>query len=420
MDATLRTELGQWSAHYWNRVETGAKIKVGDFAFSNAALNNPLFNPLRGARATLEQLSIVSASACDGLAELQPGWGDAAIASSFKAAMKDWTFTTDSQANPSGTSTHMSLITASGAGWTVQGNLLISTNLPLEKFTGANNTPTIPSSLLPATQAAITKLIDAGSIIAAASAGTTEAQSFITGEESHATKFERGVQQLLADGGWRGETWRVDAAFGVFGSLPLVGVTFRDACVLLNSVTGALDGPFSPRSPLVATALLASHPEYTAGTSIKFFASNGCKGGNMAGWVPVPCTPPALPGTCIPATFVPVTVPGQPPGNPGNWVCDYDAAVPPATGGTCTCHYEYKYASPLIPCPGGAWVPPMGGARCLIIERWTCASVGGATCIGASCPGGIPAPAVPPPANPIGAPCGPIVPCTSETLYWAM
>ncbi|MFN7021905.1 MAG: hypothetical protein ACK4WH_11330, partial [Phycisphaerales bacterium] len=264
------------------------------------------------------------------------------------------------------------------------------------------------------------KLIVIGPIIAAASAGTTEAQALITGEESHAAKFERGVQQLLADGGWEGETWRVDAAFGVFGSLPLVGVTFADACVLLDSVNGTVDGPFTPRSPLTASGLLSSHPEYTIGTSIRYFASNGCPGQRMAGWVPVPCPPPAAPGTCFPATFVPVIVPLQPAGNPGSWRCAYTPAAAPATGGTCTCEFEYKHVSPVIPCPGAAWTTPNGSARCLIIERWTCSSTGGPTCVGASCPGGTPAPATPPPANPIGAPCGPVAPCTVQHLYWAM
>ncbi|MCC6321280.1 MAG: hypothetical protein IT438_07580 [Phycisphaerales bacterium] len=418
VDATLRAELAQWSTHYWNRVDTGAKVKVGSFAFSNAALNNPLFNPLRGARPTLEQVKVLNSSDCDGLAALQPGWGDAAIAAAFREAMKDWKFSTDTTTNATGTAIHVALITAAppeaGTTWTSQGNLIISEKLPLVTVSGQNEEPTIATGVSSATQAAIDKIILIGPIIAAASAGTTEAQALITGEESHATKFERGVQTLLADGGWNGTTWRVDAAFGVFGSLPLVGVMFEDALVLVDSVTGGVDGPFEGGTKLDARTLLASHPQYLASTPVKYWGVAGCAVGNVPSKCKVPCPTGTPAGQCIPAGFTPV-------GTPAAWSCVYTPATTPNSGGTCVCITEYRYKSATTPCPGSSWSPPLDpnqtANRCLIFEKYTC-SGGGANCTVTGCTSpGTPSPA-PPPANPGSNACI-TMPCVQEVWYWA-
>ncbi len=78
--------------------------------------------------------------------------------------------------------------------------------------------------------------------------------------------------------------WRVDASFGVFGSLPLVGVTFDDAFVLLDATDGALDGPFALASPLDATVLLASHSAYVVGTTVRYHNIAGCGTTIAATW----------------------------------------------------------------------------------------------------------------------------------------
>ncbi|MCC6323121.1 MAG: hypothetical protein IT438_16985 [Phycisphaerales bacterium] len=403
VDATLRSELAQWSAYYWNRVDTGAKAKVGEFAFTNAALNNPLFSPLRGARPTLEQVKVLNSSDCDGLAALQPGWGDTAIAAAFRDAMKDWKFSTDTTTNATGSAIHVALITAAppeaGATWSSQGNLIISEKLPLVTVGGQNEEPTIATGVSSATQAAINKIILIGPIIAAASAGTTEAQSLITGEESHATKFERGVRTLLADGGWVGTTWRVDAAFGVFGSLPLVGVTFSDAFVLVDSVNGGVSAAFSLSSSVDATLLLGAHSaQYLIGQPIRYMTLSGCATDHQAGWWPlmphpVSPRPPATPGS----TCVPVNPPWAPPPAPPlcmdstvpGWMtlptCVFAAAVPPTPGpGTCTCtEYGHHTGGPGVPivwvrsiyqCPAGpaGTCPPAGyPTGCtLVIDYW--------------------------------------------------
>ena len=73
IDATDKAELTQWATHYWARVDNGTKVAPGAFSFSKAATKDPLFLPVQGARSTLETIGVVSAQACDGLTELQPG-----------------------------------------------------------------------------------------------------------------------------------------------------------------------------------------------------------------------------------------------------------------------------------------------------------------------------------------------------------
>jgi|GEM_PF-1950496 len=357
IDETLRTDLVQWSAHYWDRVDTGNTVKVGDFKFTDPALNTPLFNPARAVRPTLEQLKLVSTLDCDGVTVLTPGFGNAAIANSFRQAMSEWKLVTDSSTNASGTAIHMNLITSAPAGsgttWEVIGNEVISTKLPWAGVAGVNTNPTIAPSISTSTQAAIDKLITVGSIIAAASEGISEAQSLITGQESHATKFERGVQQLLIEGGWNGTTWRVDAAFGVFGSLPLVGVTFDDAFVLVDTVNGNVDGPFTLTSTLDSRPLLEVHVSaYTLGTTIRHLSTLGCITTARARWrTPFPpggpfVQRPGSPNTPTPPYIIPGYGPGGPqlhPENPG-WFTDWQCFTKiDGFNHSCECYAYGKY-----------------------------------------------------------------------------
>ncbi len=163
----------------------------------------------------------------------------------------------------------------------------------------------------------------------------------ITGQKSHADRFEQGIVQFLADQMSNATAWRVDAAFGVFGSLPLVGVTFDDVFVLLDTTNGVMDGPFDLDSPLDATVLLAQHGAYAAGSTVRYVSFSGCPKTNVGIWHPStplppgsaprpPCTLPLVqcrlpiwPGGMPPA---PPLYPPTPPFNP---------LVPGWTGCTC-------------------------------------------------------------------------------------
>lgn len=396
-------------------MDAGSRVKVGQFGFSNAALNSPLFNPVRAARPTLEALNILSATDCDGMAALQPGWGNSTISDAFREAMKNWKVTTNSATNASGTAIHIALISSapsgSGTTWTTQGDLLISEKLPWLAATGANQPPTIAGNLSQETTSAIQKLINVAPIIATASAGTTEAQSLVTGEESHAVRFERGVASLLADGEWAAGTTRLEATFGAFGSLPIVMVAFTDAFVLLDSVNGSLDGPFAPGSDLDSTALLQSHVDaYQPGTRVRFATQDGCivTGASTTR----PGTPPA---GYIPSTPSPVVTPPPLPGNPSNWTC-----VTLGTGPTlrCECIMTESWTFSPPPTPPPPYGPPNNNR---IRVKHTCTYAGGACGTPAAFPpsSGTPSPGssppVPGPTN--GLP--PVTPtCIAEHYTW--
>jgi len=170
--------------------------------------------------------------------------------------------------------------------------------------------------------------IDTSPAIAKAAKGVTQTQALITGELSHADRFEQGIVQFLADQMSNASAWRVDAAFGVFGSLPIVGVTFDDAFVLVDSTNGAVDGPFDLVSPLDATVLLAQQSAYVTGTTVRYVNASGCliltapqwRTTQPPGWTPAPVTP-----------GVPATNPGGRQSHWTDWHCTQKSQ------GNCVC-----------------------------------------------------------------------------------
>ncbi len=412
-----------WNARRPAALPPAPSLWEGEFGFTASDMNSPRFNPVRAARPTLEQLGLISAQACDGMAELTPGLGDASISKAFRDAMTEWKLVTNASSNPNGTAVHTGKIASAppGATWWMDGPLLISTGLPWASVSGANPAATPAGSLSPETQAAIEKLMGVGPIIAAASAGVSEAQKMLTGEASQADRFQTGVVTLLADGGWTGDVWRVDAEFGVFGSLPLVGVTFSDAYVLLDSVNGNVDGPFSLSSDLDGRQLLLLHgTEFAAGSLVRYSGVLGCPKIVRSQWFPTP--PPGGPWlpkvacpTCpAPPWALPGAIQCSLPFNPANagWLTDWHctSTTVNATVAFCDCwrygrsenaagngiftreHCQLNYACsvgppgtapPGSPCPiqhPGSGMPPFAtpgpaiapGAAwvCTVVEYW--------------------------------------------------
>lgn len=305
------------------------------FSFTKAAMNDPLFLPLRGARRTLELLNVVDAQACDGLMDLQPGLGDTNVSDAFREAMTLWKFRTDPVANFAGSQAHLALINAapstSNVAWGMEGVYLVSTNLPWEPLTGGNQAGQIAANIDAATLDMIGKLALTAPAIAKASKGVTQAQALITGQKSQADRFEDGVVQYLADQGADASVWRVDATFGVFGSLPLLGVTFDDAFVLLDATEGVLDGPFDLDSPLDATALLAQHAAYASGTTVRYVNASGCIAVAAARWRSTP--PPGW----TPAPVVPGAPATSPNGRPSRWTDWHCSPISGSANGGRTC-----------------------------------------------------------------------------------
>ncbi|MBX3405350.1 MAG: hypothetical protein KF869_01195 [Phycisphaeraceae bacterium] len=196
--------------------------------------------------------------------------------------------------------------------------------------------------------------------------GLMQTQALITGEKSHADRFEEGIVQLLVDQNSEATAWRFDATFGIFGALPLLGVTFDDAFVLLDAAEGNLDGPFDLDSPLDATVLLAHHAAYATGTTVRYVNASGCPTNAAARWRPTP--PPGGPFTPRPAApnmpTPPLLIPGVPAGYPTlplnpilpGWWTDWACVTTPGPGpwaATCTCYSYGRYDDPT---GGSHWV----------------------------------------------------------------
>jgi len=404
MDAADKVQLAQWATHYWARVDAGSTVTPGTFTFTKAAMNDPLFLPVRGARRTLETLGVLNAQACDGLTEVQPGLGDVAVIDALREAMTQWKFRTDAVINPAGTQAHFNLINAapstSNTVWGMEGSHLVSTNLPWEALTGANQTGQIASTVSTPTLHTIGKLTDTAPAIAKAAKGVTQTQALITGALSHADRFEDGVVKFLSDQGSNATAWRVDASFGVFGSLPLVGVKFDDAFVLLDTTSGRLDGPFALASPLDATVLLANQSGYVSGTTVRYHNANGCLILIAPSWRPggppgvttprAPITNPNYPPACPPPGWTlptpppPSAWPTRPPCyNPANPAGGWANCTCSSTSGTWFCIVSSQSVGGLPPriyqtityynCGGGATAPagcPPAGCTIVSQETW--------------------------------------------------
>lgn len=177
------------------------------------------------------------------------------------------------------------------------------------------------------------ELLPAHAALAAASAGVSVAEALLTGQQSHADRFQRGIRTLLDDGGWNAPTWRIDAAFAVFGSLPLVGVTFDDAYVLLDTVNGALAGPFALSSSLNAVILLSAHADVPVTSSdTRYFGIEGCPRTIAGDWnpYPVPAGWPAMPPWPTHPPIPPAVV------GPPKYDCYTNSTS------HCTCHRERR------------------------------------------------------------------------------
>lgn len=76
LTAAEEAEVVQWATLYWARVDADGQphADAGNFVFSNPAMNSPLFNPLRGTRPTLEKVSAIKDTLCDGLSMFGVQW----------------------------------------------------------------------------------------------------------------------------------------------------------------------------------------------------------------------------------------------------------------------------------------------------------------------------------------------------------
>jgi hypothetical protein len=360
LDQQSAGEVATWAALYWARVEAGGTAAEGadTFAFNNPAMNSPLFNPLRAVRPTLEKVGVVDPQLCDGLemfGALEMTEAMIAQRDAIRAAMLEAKIRTVAVENPAGTIMHLEMILSApaGAGMQVEvdGNALISFNLPLAKVSQQAYEAALALALPVPSQQCLAALIASAPQWAAESGKVSEAKRLISGQSSRAEVFATKVALALHLMGVADSSAEpVSAVFGVYGELPLVAVQLPGAFILLDALRGSFAGPFEPDSPINAEALLAAYPQaFAPGSGVRYYNKAGCIVMRAPRWRD---TPP--PGTWLPTPPLP-TPPGIAPGSApdyrwgrwDNWHCW--TGRDPQGNEVCVCESKGKDTGPGVP-----------------------------------------------------------------------
>jgi len=309
LDTAQSAAVKDWSLLLWSRIENGPPAAAAStFTFDDPALASPLFQPLRAAKSILESLAVAPDSDCFWIASTTTGSivavGDAAVIQAAKEYMILGRLSTDLLENPQSALTHLNKVQASAnADVAIEGGALVSYGVEPGSIAAAYLAGQPKFDLAPGTLHAIGVILASAPAIAGGASGPAESIRAIRGGSSGTDEFLAQLGELL----WHAEVdqvvvTRLDATFGAYGSLPLALVQFNDSYVLVDSVNGALAGPFEPASPFDATSLLANHSNaYQPGSAVVYVDDQGCETD-----VPKPL-PPQLKIRCIPIMLIPGT-----------------------------------------------------------------------------------------------------------------
>ena len=320
-DATLKQEIAAYVAMIDQLKTTGQPATVaGTFSFTNAAANSPLFDPYPAMRRT------VNATLGNGLCWAVPNGTvvNYASTSTIASPLSD---------TPATVNHFNAIVDASQTddvtfGFT--GNDLVSQGIPVAPVSG---TATPAASYTP-------DAVTSAWIFNIESHTIGEAISFqpATDVSNRLLGVARDVD-ILAYSIWEhtyavlgqepDDIVRLEATFGLFGSLPVLAVWYGEGYFLVDGTNGLVSGPYLDGTPYNAVELLLNHNEYIPGTqSLVLRAATGCEdSGEGPGWKDTP--PPGInpngpvgpvnPPNTNPSPTGPA-VPGGPPGWPPAWV----------------------------------------------------------------------------------------------------
>ena len=291
---------------------------AGAFAFTPLEANSTLFDPFLAAQRTVGS-ALAAQNDCIEVTGAQ--------AVDFVSTQTIASPTSDADA----TVNHLTTIAAASQSTTVTielvGGNLVSQGIPSASVTG------MPATAIPFTPDAQTA-------------------QWIAAIELHAIQFTAGQNpaadiknrllglptnaQLLADSIWDftilnlaappEDMRELRAAFGIYGSLPIIEIDFDAGYILIDSITGQAAGPFTDDQPFDAVQLLLNHPQYQPGTAATtLVAASGCQAAvgrdrwrtqPPPGYVPrptqlVPCPTQQNPAQVCPAgpTYMPPQIP---------------------------------------------------------------------------------------------------------------
>ena len=178
--------------------------------------------------------------------------------------------------------------------------------------------PATTIAVSPATAATIEELrvvaFDAANALSAGSRLNVD----LTGDPPYWEAMAQSVNTYLTAQGVEFSSEVLEGVFGTYGSLRILYVELGEAYVLIDTVTGNIDGPYQPGNVMDGRPLLeANAPPYETGSGVGFVDSFGCQITTAKSWH---CAPPTGPGTLTPFNPCPTcTIPPgwvPPPGGP--------------------------------------------------------------------------------------------------------
>ncbi|HRJ49495.1 MAG: hypothetical protein KF787_09980 [Phycisphaeraceae bacterium] len=356
---TQRAEIAAWRAAYLHRVESGDPAAgAAGFAFSDPALNTPLFSPLSAAVRTVAAATGAESIGCSTDMNLSSGWVQSGtLAWNIRLYLATEEIQTHTLEDVEASIAHLNAITSAGGGvwaWIEEG-VLGSSGLPASTISGHAG-PAVPIEPDELDLHWIASLVQHAPGLAATIDHAEAARAPLTGQPPIGARIrdliESHLSTLEIDGPMNSDV--VEAWFGAYGSLPIVVTSSLRCFVLTDALTGDVYGPYQPGTPIDASSLLAGHPEYVTGSGIAVMQVDeaGCVIGAPIArkWTTVP--PCSTPGCLIPRTpcppckrytppyKAPPGLPGLPPHPP------YEPSVPgwsnmscngPTAAGTCIC-----------------------------------------------------------------------------------
>lgn len=411
--AQSRAELHAWGLRYVFRMDTGvAAVDAQTFGFSDAAMNSPLFNPLMGAARTAIAATAKNAEVAGCVTEGNLSAANVATdstAARVRSYLTGSFIGTDIVAEYDLTAKHMETVSAAlDAGYAVtagvQGQELISFDLPVMAVATANNQPPVPISMDPQDIPWIATVVFASHQIASG-IDLSAFRAPLTGAPPAESVMLSGIGATLDNVSIPGGVmpYVVHALFGTYGDLPIVVLTYDRGFLLVDAISGNVTGPYAAGTPIDALGLLTNHESYQNGSAVQIVgvSEEGC----VAGWpiagtwhlTPPPGTlaprppragcPDPVAGPCPPVpsplpdpggcttnpTIGPPPVPGTsrpcfPPANPNvpGWpsTTAYCQAAP---GGGCVCRTSGRQQGvpSSLPYPTRTtWTCPSGAMNC--------------------------------------------------------
>lgn len=394
--ASLQAEISSWGDKYSELLTTVTPASgASAFAYTTPALNSPLFAPIRAATKTIAEA--IATGSC--------GEGGAAVGNPYQPSVKVLDWLTETKISASLTEDPeklMALINAvlndpEATALVDQEDLVtFGITAPMEM---GDIQPKVLANVPPSVSNWLGELGVNSGVAATSIDYSDDARRRLLGQP-------RGIDELEATlNGWAQQeqhdltTYQAEALFGTYGSLPMLVGVFSDngtnGFVLIDAMTGVMDGPFEAHTAIDPRPLLALHSEYISGTGIRVIDSKtGCDMPVAIGWHPAPPAGPYAPRP-IPNPNVPTTSPRYLPGWPTQPTCITITSPP-----TCSCTWTEQDLCTTV--PASACTPP--GYRVKI----TC-SCPVSTCTTTAVPPFPPCP---------GAGRGPPLPPGCTATYW--